>query len=334
MKLNKKRFLITGAAGTVGFAITKRLLKLGATVCAFDNSENDLFNLNKSLSKINKNLRIFLGDIRNLDRLNKASTGVDYTIHCAALKHVEISEYNSFETILTNIIGVQNIIESAITNNVKKVLFTSSDKSVNPSSFMGTTKLLGEKLITAANKHKGKKQTIFSSVRFGNVLNSNGSIFKIFKNQIDKNLPLNVTSEKMSRYFLSIEQAVELCFFSLKEMIGGEIFIPKMQSFDIVTLARVMGGKNYPINYIKPKIGEKFYEELITESEIDRTIILKSHFVIIPELNKEMINDSKLLKKVYKKYSNYKRLNRILRSDLDKSSVESLKQLLKNFKLI
>ena len=126
---------------------------------------------------------------------------------------------------------------------------------------MGTTKLLGEKLITAANKHKGKKQTIFSSVRFGNVLNSNGSIFKIFKNQIDKNLPLNVTSEKMSRYFLSIEQAVELCFFSLKEMIGGEIFIPKMQ----VRTYQIWEEKF--INYINPKI-EKNFRRIDLESEM------------------------------------------------------------------
>jgi FlaA1/EpsC-like NDP-sugar epimerase len=332
MNLKKKRFLVTGACGTVGSEIVKKLLKSGAIVCAFDSYENGLFELEKELDAIyKKNLRIFLGDIRNLERLIKASKEVEFIFHCAALKHVEISEYNSFETILTNIIGVQNIIEASIQNQVEKVLFTSSDKSVNPTSVMGATKLLGEKLITAANNYIGKNQTIFSSVRFGNVLDSNGSVLKIFKNQADLNSPFSITSREMSRYFISIAQAVDLCFFSLKEMVGGEIFIPRMFSFDILSLAKVISGKSNPkIIYTKPKIGEKLFEELVTETEINRTVLFKSKYVITPELNKNIKN----FKKVFTKYKNFKKLSKVLRSDQNISSLGDLKLLLKKSQLI
>jgi FlaA1/EpsC-like NDP-sugar epimerase len=335
MNYKKKRFLVTGACGTIGSEIVKKLLKLGATVCAFDSYENGLFELQRSFASINKNnLKIFLGDVRSLERLVKASKDVEIIIHCAALKHVEISEYNSFEAILTNVTGVQNIIEASIQNKVKKVLFTSSDKAVNPASFMGTTKLLGEKLIIAANNHKGKNQTTFSSVRFGNVLDSNGSVLKIFKKQSSLNLPFTITSEKMSRYFVRIPQAIELCFFALKEMVGGEIFIPKMHSFDILSLAKVISGKFNPkVIYTKPAAGEKLFEELVTETEINRTIIFKANYVIIPELN-ENTTSSKFLKKVFSKYKKYKKISKILRSDNNISSLDTLKKILNKSKLI
>lgn len=328
MNFKKKRFLVTGACGTIGSEIVKKLLKFGAIVCAFDSYENGLFELEKELnSTYKKNLRIFLGDIRNLQRLVKASKDVEFIIHCAALKHVEISEYNSFETILTNITGVQNIIEASIANKVKKVLFTSSDKSVNPTSVMGTTKLLGEKLIIAANNYKGKNQTIFSSVRFGNVLDSNGSVLKIFKKQASLNSPFSITSRKMSRYFINISNAINLCFFSLREMVGGEIFIPKMHSFDILSLAKVISGKSNPkVIYTKPKIGEKLFEELVTETEINRTVFFKSRYVLTPELNESTKN----FKKVFSKYEKFPKLSKVLRSDQNISSLRDLKLLLKN----
>lgn len=334
MNYKKKRFLVTGACGTIGSLIVKRLLKFGAIVCAFDTYENGLFELQKSLAAINvKNLKIFLGDVRGLERLIKASKDVEVIIHCAALKHVEISEYNSFEAILTNITGVQNIIEASIQNKVKKVLFTSSDKAVNPASVMGTTKLLGEKLITAANNHKGLNQTIFASVRFGNVLDSNGSVLKIFKKQANLNLPFTVTSEKMSRYFISIEQATDLCFFALKEMVGGEIFIPKMYSFDILSLVKIISGKLNPkVIYTKPTMGEKLFEELVTETEVNRTLVFKSNYVIIPELNKN-ITSQKLIKKVLGKYNKFKKISKNLRSDQNISSLKNLKKLLNKSKL-
>ena len=287
MNFNKKRVLVTGACGTIGSEITKKFLDLGATVCAFDNYENGLFNLQKTYkSKNKKNLRIFLGSIRDVDRLSKAMNKVDYVVHCAALKHVEISEYNSFEAVLTNIVGVQNIIDVALNHNIKKVLFTSSDKAVNPSSVMGTTKLMGEKLIIAANNYAGDKVTTFASVRFGNVLDSNGSVIRVFKQQLKEKKPLTITSGQMTRYFINIEQAIKLCIFSLNEMIGGEIFFPKMKSFNIVNLAKAISKSKKPkITYTKPGRGEKLFEELVTENEAVRTVSLKSYYVVVPEIN-------------------------------------------------
>jgi UDP-N-acetylglucosamine 4,6-dehydratase/5-epimerase len=333
MNFKKKRILVTGACGTIGSEITKKLLDLGAVVCAFDNHENGLFNLQKThQSKNKKNLRIFLGSIRNKDRVSKAMNKVDYVFHCAALKHVEISEYNSFEAVLTNIVGVQNIIDVALEYNVKKVLFTSSDKAVNPSSVMGTTKLMGEKLIIAANNYTGNKVTRFASVRFGNVLDSNGSVLKIFKKQINENKPMTITSKEMTRYFINIEQAIELCIFSLKEMIGGEIFFPIMKSFNIVNLSRAISKSNNPkLIFTKPNMGEKLFEELVTENEAPRTLSLKSYYVVVPEMNKD---NPTFFKKISKKYKGFTKINEPLKSNSKLLTVNEIKKLLSKSKLL
>jgi len=333
MNLKQKRVLITGACGTIGSEITKKFLDLGAIVCAFDNYENGLFNLQKNYkSKNKKNLRIFLGSIRDVDRLSKAMNKVDYVVHCAALKHVEISEYNSFEAVLTNIVGVQNVIDVALNNNIKKVLFTSSDKAVNPSSVMGTTKLMGEKLIISANNYAGDKITRFSSVRFGNVLDSSGSVIKVFNQQLKEGKPLTVTSNQMTRYFINIEQAINLCIFSLDEMLGGEIFFPKMKSFNIVNLAKAISKSNKPkIIYTKPSRGEKLFEELVTENEAVRTVSLKSYYVVIPEINFDIPN---LHKKINQKYKNLPKINDPIRSNKKLLSLNEIKFLLRKSKLL
>jgi UDP-N-acetylglucosamine 4,6-dehydratase len=333
MNLKQKRVLITGACGTIGSEITKKFLDLGAIVCAFDNYENGLFNLKKNYkSKNKKNLRIFLGSIRDVDRLSKAMNKVDYVVHCAALKHVEISEYNSFEAVLTNIVGVQNVIDVALNNNIKKVLFTSSDKAVNPSSVMGTTKLMGEKLIISANNYAGDKITRFSSVRFGNVLDSSGSVIKVFNQQLKEGKPLTVTSNQMTRYFINIEQAINLCIFSLDEMLGGEIFFPKMKSFNIVNLAKAISKSNKPkIIYTKPSRGEKLFEELVTENEAVRTVSLKSYYVVIPEINFDIPN---LHKKINQKYKNLPKINDPIRSNKKLLSLNEIKFLLRKSKLL
>ena len=333
MNFKKKRILVTGACGTIGSEITEKLLKLGATICAFDISENGLFSLQKKYKiKYKKNLKIFLGSIRNLDRLSKAMNKVDYVIHCAALKHVEISEYNSFESVLTNIVGVQNIIDVALSHNVERVLFTSSDKAVNPSSVMGTTKLMGEKLIIAANNYTGDKITRFASVRFGNVLDSNGSVIRVFKKQLNDNKPLTITSNKMTRYFINVDRAIGLCIFSLKEMLGGEIFFPKMKSFNIINLAKAISKNNKPkILFTKPSIGEKFYEELVTENESSRTVSLKSYYVVVPEMSEDSPD---FFKKIFKKYKGLKKINEPSRSDQKLLSLDEIKILLKKSNLL
>ena len=333
MNFKKKRVLVTGACGTIGSEITKKFLDLGAIVCAFDNYENGLFNLQKNYkSKNKKNLRIFLGSIRDVDRLSKAMNKVDYVIHCAALKHVEICEYNPFEAVLTNIAGVQNIIDEALNHNIKKVLFTSSDKAVNPSSAMGTTKLMGEKLIIAANNYAGDKVTRFAAVRFGNVLDSNGSVLRVFKQQLKEKKPLTVTSSQMSRYFINIEQAIELCIFSLNEMLGGEIFFPKMKSFNIVNLAKAISkSSKSKITYTKPSRGEKLFEELVTENEAVRTVSLKSYYVVVPEIN---VDNPILYKKINQKYKSLPKIDEPIKSNKKLLSLNDIKVLLNKSKLL
>jgi len=285
VKDTESRILITGACGSVGSGMVGELLKAGHVVCAFDQNENGLFSLDQQYKdKYPSKLRLFIGDIRDVNRLRKAFEGVDLVYHCAAIKHVYLSEYNPFEAMQTNIIGTNNVIDAAISAKVGKVVYTSSDKAVNPSSTMGATKLLGERLITAANHHTGSHNTRFSSVRFGNVLNTSGSVLSIFRNQIENNKPLTITSEDMTRFFLSMSQAIELCLYAADNMIGGEIFVKNMGCCSIISLAKAMS-KNGDVDYtiIGQKPGEKAFEELVTESEAQRTVFSDSWYTILPE---------------------------------------------------
>ena len=225
MMVGERRVLVTGACGSIGSALVERLLADGFVVCAFDNNENGLFKLDQNFKGLYDNrLRLFVGDVRDRDRLVKAFEGVEIVYHCAALKHVYLSEYNPFEAMLTNITGTNNVISAAIIAKVDKVVYTSSDNAVNPSSTMGATKLLGERLMTAANHHSGDNKTRFASVRFGNVLNTSGSVLHIFNQQIEAGLPLTITSTDMTRFFLSMSQAVDLCLYASDQMVGRYSF--------------------------------------------------------------------------------------------------------------
>lgn len=281
----KCRILVTGACGSIGSGMVERLLGDGHVICAFDQSEDGLFSLDQKFRSIyGDNLKLFVGSVRDESRLSRAFEGVNVVFHCAALKHVYLSEYNPFETMQTNIIGVNNVINAAINANVDRVIFTSSDKAVNPSSTMGATKLLGERLITAANHYAGKHKTRFASVRFGNVLNTNGSVLHIFKKQIDNNLPLTITSTDMSRFFITMFQALDLCLYAANRMIGGEIFVMSMGCCNILTLAKaVCGNKSFEYEVIGQKSGEKQYEELVTETEVRRTVCEDNLYTIIPD---------------------------------------------------
>ena len=311
----KSRILITGASGSIGSELLKKLLEEGHVVCAFDHSEDGLFKLDQKFnSAYGENLKLFIGTIRDKDRLDKALEGVDIVFHCAALKHVYLSEYNPFEAMQTNIIGTNNIINSAIEANVDRVIFTSSDKAVNPSSTMGITKLLGERLITAANHHLGHHKTKFSSVRFGNVLNTNGSVLHIFKNQLANKQPLTITSEDMTRFFITMSQAIELCMHAANRMIGGEVFVMSMGSFSIVNLAKVLcGDQQFEHKVIGQKPGEKAYEELVTETEAQRTVFERNFYIIMPETVSLM--NPLIIDKYKKNFNNLPRLTESLRSD-------------------
>ena len=232
------------------------------------------------------NLKSFIGDVRDYDRLEQAINGVDYVYHCAALKHVKLSEYNPFEALKTNVDGTNNVVNSSIKNNVKKVVLTSSDKAVNPSSTMGATKLLAERIITSGNNITGKRKTRFCSVRFGNVWNTAGSVGKIFKRQCLNKQDITLTSPNMTRFFVTMRNAIELCEYAMKNMQGGEIFISNMGKLNIKDLAEqflLYFNSNSNLKLIGTYPGEKLYEELYTEQEAFRTGIIDSFYIVLPE---------------------------------------------------
>ncbi len=309
----KSRVLVTGACGSVGSALVRRLLDDGHTVCAFDQNEDGLFRLDQELERGGERLRLFLGNIRDEDRVRRAMDGVLIAFHCAALKHVYLSEYNPFEAMQTNIVGTNNIIQGAIAANVERVVLTSSDKAVNPTSTMGASKLLGERLFVAANHFAGSHRTRFACVRFGNVLNSNGSVLQIFRRQLDNNLPLTITSKGMTRFFISMQQAVELCLHAAVRMVGGEIFVMNMGSSDILSFAKAASG-NRAVEFVEigPKPGEKLFEELVTENEAPRTVVDGNTYVVLPDTLGMMAHD---IRAKYDIYDNLPRLKEPLRSD-------------------
>jgi UDP-N-acetylglucosamine 4,6-dehydratase len=333
MNEKNSRILVTGSCGSVGSALVERLLYEGHIVCAFDNSENGLFLLDQKLKpQYPETYKSFLGDVRSEERLQLAMNGVSLVFHCAALKHVYISEYNPFEAMQTNIIGVNNVIKAAINSEVDRVILTSSDKAVNPTSTMGATKLLGERLFIAANYFTGKYKTKFSCVRFGNILNSNGSVLQIFRKQISENKPLTRTSIEMTRFIISMDHALDLCINSASRMLGGEIFVLSMGSCNILSLARaIIGREDFDFNVIGLKPGEKIYEELITESEAPRTLRDENLYVIIPD-SLEMLSTE-----IKEKYANYKTFSQIsgsLRSDVVTLDDNSVKTLLSDLKIL
>lgn len=330
----KSRILVTGACGSIGAELVGTLLDDQHIVCAFDQSEDGLFKLDQKFNSAHgPNLKLFLGSIRDSKRLSLAFEGVDVVFHCAALKHVYLSEYNPFEAMQTNIFGVNNVINAAIQANVKRVVFTSSDKAVNPSSTMGATKLLGERLMTAANHYLGGHSTRFASVRFGNVLNTNGSVLHIFKNQLDQKLPLTITSEDMSRFFITMPQAVDLCLHAGNNMIGGEVFVTSMGCCNIMSLAKVLcGGESFEYTIIGQKPGEKPYEELVTEIEAQRTVCEQKLYTIIPDTFDVM--PSSLVDSYNKTYGKTERLSGPVRSDINMLTEPEILSMLQSCELL
>ncbi len=321
-----KVILITGGTGTIGMELAEQILKSEPkAVRILTNDENSLFHAMNKFSESNK-FRYFLGSVVERERLNRAMTGADIVFHAAALKHVHICEYNPFEAVKTNVYGIQNVIDTAIDNNVEKVIFTSSDKAVNPSNVMGVSKLMGEKLITTANFFKGKNKTVFSTIRLGNVIGSRGSVVPLFKSQINSGGPITITDNNMSRYILTMDEAIDNILRVANISKGGEVFISKMRALNITTLAQSMieelSSEDISLNVIGLKPGEKLFEELITEEEISRTVELDDFYVVLPQFTEfQDVN--------YSAYENNPIVKDVLRSDkADKMSKEEITTLL------
>ena len=291
-----KKILITGGTGSIGQEIVREILTYEPEVVRIlDVDETKQFELQQEYGDP-ENIRFLLGDIRDKERLRHAIEGIDIVFHTAALKHVLACEYNPFEAVKTNVIGMQNLIEVALDEEVEKVIFTSSDKAVNPTNVLGASKLLAERLITSANYYKGARKTIFSSVRFGNVLGSRGSVIPLFKKQIAKGEPVTITNNKMTRFIMSMHKAIDLLFKATELAQGGELFVFKMNTLKITDLADVMIEELAP-NYghstdtikreiIGNKLGEKLYEELMTEDESEMALESEDIFIIFSAMKK------------------------------------------------
>ncbi|MBA3768251.1 MAG: SDR family NAD(P)-dependent oxidoreductase, partial [Acidobacteria bacterium] len=284
--LRDKTVLVTGAAGSIGVALVEAILEAGAVaVRAFDSAESDLYELKEKFRGLP--LAPLLGSIRELERLRFAFDGVDIVFHAAALKHVGLGEYNPFEVVQTNLVGLNNVIRAALEANVERVIFTSSDKAVNPTNVMGASKMMGERLITAANEIRGLRRTLFSSVRFGNVIGSSGSVVPTFVEQIRKEKRMLLTHPEMTRYVMSGRQATELVLEAGSLMRGGEVFVAKMRAVRIADLAKIMAeefgpGEDVSIVHSGIRPGEKLYEELISEDELARTLETEHLLVVLP----------------------------------------------------
>ena len=280
--LKGKTVLVTGGTGTFGRAFVSRLLKDKSVgkIIVFSRDELKQSEL-QSQYKGQERLRFFIGDIRDPARLKRAFEGVDIVVHAAALKQVPATEYNPFEAIQTNIVGSKNVIDAAIDCNVEKVLLISSDKAVEPINLYGATKMCAEKIFIASNVYSGKKRTCFSVVRYGNVIGSRGSLVEL----IERHRPsgkLTLTDERMTRFWLRIEDVMDIVLECLSSMHGGETFVPKMKHMPVGAVIRLLAPEcTIEITGMRP--GEKLHETLITSYEAPRARELRNVFAIAPE---------------------------------------------------
>lgn len=329
--------LVTGACGTVGSRLIEKLVAIGVGhVVGLDNDEEKVFKAKMAWAAEPK-VSIRYGDIKDKDRVFGLMQGVDVVLHLAAMKHVIICEESAYDAVETNIIGTQNLIDAALMSGVKKFIFTSSDKAVNPSNGMGTSKLMAEKLISAAHHSQPvEASVVFASTRFGNVLGSSGSVLPVFKHQIANGKDLTLTDERMTRFVMSIEQAVDLVIASTSLAQGGEVFVTKMPSIRIKDLAEILidraheqGGAKIKIIETGPRVGEKLYEELVSEHEMVSAIDTAEFHVVSPQSEATYKTDTKTMQ-VFGTAS----LNHI-RSSVDISlTKEQLKSFLVQSKLV
>jgi UDP-N-acetylglucosamine 4,6-dehydratase len=284
LDLNRCHILVTGGTGSFGKKFIETVYRKYpqvARVVVFSRDELKQFEMAQSYPA-NKypSIRFFIGDVRDKDRLRRAMEGIDTVVHAAALKQVPAAEYNPFEAIKTNVLGAQNVIDTAMDSGVKRVVALSTDKAAAPINLYGATKLCSDKLFIAANNYKGHRDLKLSVVRYGNVMGSRGSVIPFFLEQ-RKTGVLPITDERMTRFNISLEEGVDMVFNALANMWGGELFVPKIPSYRITDVAEAIGPQfKRVLTGIRP--GEKLHEEMITETDGLNTVELERQFVILP----------------------------------------------------
>ena len=290
---HNKTILITGGTGSLGKALTKDIITknpLVKKIIIFSRDEQKQFQMAQEYpSSKYPQLRFFIGDVRDFERVKRAFKGVDYVIHAAAMKHVPIAEYNPMECIKTNINGAENVINAALETDVTKVVALSTDKAAAPINLYGATKLASDKLFIAANNIKGTNPIVFSVVRYGNVMGSNGSVIPFFIKKREEGV-LPITVAEMTRFNISLQGGVDMVLHALNSAWGGEIFVPKIPSYRITDIATAIG-PNCEQKIIGIRPGEKIHEEMITSSDSFFTYDLGKYFAIIPQIPKWSIND-------------------------------------------
>ncbi|MFU8646594.1 UDP-N-acetylglucosamine 4,6-dehydratase (inverting) [Lysinibacillus sp. RSDA_15] len=320
--MKDKVVLITGGTGSFGKKFIKKALELNVKkVIVFSRDELKQYEMKQEFK--DERLRFFIGDVRDKERLYRAFDGVDIVIHAAAMKHVDACEYNPFEAVKTNIHGAQNIIEAAIDRGVEKVIALSTDKACSPINLYGATKLASDKLFVAANAYVGEKKTSFAVVRYGNVVGSRGSVVPFFK-KIKHTGVVPITDERMTRFWITLDQGVQFVLENLERMKGGEIFIPKIPSMKVTDLAKAIAPEcKMEIIGIRP--GEKLHEAMIMEDDARHTLEYVDYFVIYPEINNWELNEMDNGRKIEDGFS--------YTSDKNNQwlSVEDLKNLIKEF---
>ncbi len=290
--INKKNILITGGTGSFGRHFAQTILQKFSPnkVIIFSRDEQKQYSMrtDKVFRKYINKLRFFVGDIRDELRLSDAMRDVDIVVHAAALKIIDIAEYNPMEFIKTNIIGSQNVVTSALKNNVKKVVALSTDKATSPINLYGATKLCAEKLFISSNNYKGKNKISFSVVRYGNVMGSRGSVIPFFLKMKNSKI-FTVTDKNMTRFNMTLDQSVKFVLNSINKMVGGEVFVPKLPSYRILDIAKAIEPKN-KIKFIGKRPGEKIHEEMVSNTDSYNTFEYKNFFVIYSDslVNKDL----------------------------------------------
>ncbi len=281
---NNKSILITGGTGSFGKKFTETLINHydPKRIVIFSRGELKQFEMQQQFSQ--NCMRYFIGDVRDKERLTMAMNGVDYVIHAAALKQVPAAEYNPMECIKTNILGAENVIHAALNNNIQKVIALSTDKAANPINLYGATKLCSDKLFVAANNLAGTKETIFSVVRYGNVVGSRGSVVPFFQKLIDERKEyLPITDKKMTRFWITLQQGVDFVIKNFQRMSGGELYVPKIPSVKITDLATAMA-PDMPQKVIGIRPGEKLHEIMCPMDDSHLTVEFEDHYVILPAI--------------------------------------------------